>query len=214
MGHESTEQALRALEPLVGEWTLEARGPDGQPWPGAGHASFEWHTSGAHLVQRVVIDAPGAPASTSIIGCDAANGTYIQLYTDERGVCRIYTMRIDARHWTLHREGEPFSQRFIATISDDARTISGGWEKAENGTEFMLDFHLTYRKDLGMGEHQSPGGQDHATDQVTDHAGEAPDDVEAAMMRQVQRMQQRHREGGVDPELADRDDGPAPGGEG
>ncbi len=69
-----------------------------------------------------------------------------------------------------------------------------------------------------MGEHQSPGDQDHATDHatdhVTDHAGEAPDDVEAALMRQVQRMQQRHREGGVDPELADNDDGPAPGGEG
>jgi hypothetical protein len=88
---------------------------------------------------------PGAPDSTSIIGCDAANGTYVQLYSDERGVCRIYTMHIDSKQWILQHEGEPFAQRFIGTISDDART-SGRWEKAENGPEFTVDFYLTYRK--------------------------------------------------------------------
>jgi len=49
-------QALRALEPLVGEWTVEAKGPDGRAWPGQGRASFQWHPSGAHLVQRVTTD--------------------------------------------------------------------------------------------------------------------------------------------------------------
>jgi len=146
MGQASAEQALRALEPLVGEWTVEARGPDGQAWPGAGRASFQWHPSQAHLVQRTVIAMPGAPDSISIIGCDAADGSYVQLYSDERGVCRIYTMRIDNREWILQRDGEPFPQRFIGTISDDARTISGRWEKAENGPEFTVDFYLTYRK--------------------------------------------------------------------
>ena len=146
MGQVSAEQALRALEPLVGEWTVEARAPDGQPWPGAARASFRWHPSRAHLVQEVVTDSPGAPDSTSIIGCDAANGTYVQLYSDQRGVCRIYTMRMDGRRWTLQREGEPFAQRFIAAISDDGRTIAGRWEKAENGRDFTVDFHLTYRK--------------------------------------------------------------------
>jgi hypothetical protein len=89
---------------------------------------------------------PGAPDSISIMGCDAANGSYVQLYSDERGVCRIYSMRIDSREWILQREGEPFPQRFIGTISDDARTIAGRWEKAENGPEFTVDFYLTYRK--------------------------------------------------------------------
>ena len=146
MGQTSAEQALRALEPLVGEWTVEAKGPDGQVWPGAGRASFQWHPSRAHLIQRTVINMPGAPDSISIIGCDAANGSYVQLYSDERGVCRIYSMRIDSREWILQREGEPFPQRFIGTISDDARTIAGRWEKAENGAEFTVDFYLTYRK--------------------------------------------------------------------
>jgi hypothetical protein len=130
----------------VGEWTVEAEGPDGQAWPGAGRASFQWHPSRAHLIQRTVINMPGAPDSISIIGCDAANGSYVQLYSDERGVCRIYSMRIDSREWILQREGDPFPQRFIGTISDDARTIAGRWEKAENGAEFTVDFYLTYRK--------------------------------------------------------------------
>ena len=55
-------------------------------------------------------------------------------------------MKIDSNQLILQREGEPFAQRFIRTISDDARTISGRWEKAENGPEFTVDFYLTYRK--------------------------------------------------------------------
>jgi hypothetical protein len=101
-------QSLASLEPLVGEWTLEATGPDGVAWPGEGRAVFEWHSSGAHLIQRASIDVPGAPASVSIIGCDAANGTFVQLYSDERGVCRIFSMRLDGAEWTLERAGELF----------------------------------------------------------------------------------------------------------
>jgi len=147
MGQPTAEQALRALDVLAGEWSVQASGPDGQPWPGQGRASFQWHPSGAHLVQRVAIDVPGAPDSTSIIGCDAASGSYIQLYSDERGVCRIYAMCIDSNQWILERRGEPFAQRFIGDISEDARTISGRWEKAENSTAFTVDFYLTYRKE-------------------------------------------------------------------
>ena len=36
----------------------------------------------------------------------------------------------------------------------------------------------------------------------------AAEDREAAKMRKVMRMQERHREGGVDPDLDDADDGP------
>jgi len=142
----TAERALEALAPLIGEWTLEAKGPDGQAWPGEGRASFQWHPSGAHVVQHVHVDMPEAPDNTSIIGCDAANGTFVQLYSDDRGVCRIYEMRIGDGQWTLRRDGDPFPQRFVATISPDGRTISGQWEKAEDGTEFALDFYLTYRK--------------------------------------------------------------------
>ena len=48
----TAEEALKRLEPLVGEWTLEAKPPDGPPWPGEARATIEWHDSGAHLVAR------------------------------------------------------------------------------------------------------------------------------------------------------------------
>jgi hypothetical protein len=142
----TAEEALKKLEPLIGEWTLEAKPPDGDPWPGGGRCTFEWHDSGAHLIQRTTVELPEAPDNISVIGCDAANGTYFQLYSDERGVCRVYNMSIGDGVWTLWREGEPFSQRFTATISQEGNTIAGRWEMAENGTNYTTDFDLTYRR--------------------------------------------------------------------
>src|SRR6476659_2860511 len=108
MDQPTAEEALRAMESLVGEWTVEARTPPGSAWDGAtGRASFEWHASHAHLVETSTIDDPEAPDSIAIMGCDAANGTYTQLYSDERGVCRTYAMSIDRNGWKLWREGPP-----------------------------------------------------------------------------------------------------------
>jgi hypothetical protein len=146
MDQPTAEEVLRKLEPLVGEWSLEARSQDGEPWPGGGHATFEWHASGAHLVQRATAELAEAPDNISVIGCDAANGTYFQLYSDERGVCRVYEMRIGNGEWRLWREGEPFAQRFAAAISDDGNTITGRWEIAENGTDYTADFDVVYRR--------------------------------------------------------------------
>jgi hypothetical protein len=92
------------------------------------------------------VEMPEAPDSISIMGCDAANGTYFQLYSDERGVCRVYEMGIGGGEWKLWREGAPFPQRFSATISDDGNTIAGRWEKAPDGHTWETDFNLTYRK--------------------------------------------------------------------
>ena len=142
----TAEDALKRLEPLLGEWALEASSPDGERWPGEGRASFEWHESRAHLIARSTVDVPGAPNTVSIIGCDAANGTYFQLYSDDRGVCRVYQMSIGDGEWKLWREGEPFPQRFTATISEAGDKISGRWEKAEDGTNYTTDFYLTYTR--------------------------------------------------------------------
>lgn len=146
MDQPTAEAALKKLEPLVGEWSLEAHGADGERWPGSGRAVFEWHDSGAHLVERSTADLPEAPDGISIIGCDAANGTFFQLYSDDRGVCRVYEMSIGDGEWKLWRDGEPFSQRFTATISSDGNTITGRWELAEDGSTFTTDFDLIYHK--------------------------------------------------------------------
>lgn len=54
----------------------------------------------------------------------------------------------------------------------------------------------------------APGGSGGETDESPEAAAE---DHEAAMMRKVMRMQKRHREGGVDPELDDPGADDAPG---
>ena len=76
MKQPTAEEALKKLEPLLGEWRMTATPPGGEPWPGEGRTSFEWHDSEAHLVQRWTVDMPAAPDGVAIIGCDAANGTY------------------------------------------------------------------------------------------------------------------------------------------
>jgi hypothetical protein len=146
MEQPKADEALKRLDPLVGEWVLEAKPPDGEPWPGGARSTIEWHDSGAHLVQRMTVEMPEAPNSVSIMGCGGADGTYFQLYSDDRGVSRVYEMTIDDGEWRLWRDGEPFSQRFTATISEDHKTIAGRWELAEDGTNFETDFDLTYRR--------------------------------------------------------------------
>jgi hypothetical protein len=54
----------------------------------------------------------------------------------------------------------------------------------------------------------APGGAGGEADSRPDEAAE---DREAAMMRKVMRIQERHREGGVDPDLDDADADPGPG---
>jgi hypothetical protein len=98
------------------------------------------------LVQRWTVDLPEAPNGTAIIGCDAVNGTYFQLYSDERGVCRVYEMGLRDGEWTLWREGEPFAQRFTGTFSDDGTTISGRWELAQDREDWKTDFDVTYTR--------------------------------------------------------------------
>src|SRR6059058_707296 len=145
MQRPTAEEALKKLEPLLGEWRMTATPPGGEPWPGEARASFEWHDSGAHVVERWTVDMPEAPDGVAIIGCDAADGTYYQLYSDDRGVCRVYQMSIGAGEWKLWREGEPFAQRFTGRFEDGGDKIAGRWERTDDGA-YVTDFDLVYRR--------------------------------------------------------------------
>jgi hypothetical protein len=145
MDQPTAEKALKELEVLVGEWTMEAIPPGGDPWPGEAQAVFEWLDGGQLLLERSTVEMPEAPNGVCVYGCDAANGTYYQLYTDDRNVCRVYEMSVGDGEWKLWREGEPFAQRFTATISDDRDTIEGRWE-LNQGDGWKTDFDLTYRR--------------------------------------------------------------------
>jgi hypothetical protein len=138
--------ALKRLEVLVGEWSMEMVPPEAEPISADARSIFTWHESGAHLLHRWTVALPEAPDGVSIIGCDGAAGTYYQLYSDDRGVCRVYEMSIGAGEWKLWREGEPFSQRFSGSFADDGDTIAGRWEIAEDGETYRTDFNLIYRR--------------------------------------------------------------------
>jgi hypothetical protein len=146
MDQVTAEEALERLEPLIGEWMVEAIAPGGERFPGEARASFRWHDSGAHVIQRATVEMPDAPNVIAIMGCDAASGSYFQLYSDDRGVCRVYEMSIGGGEWKLWRAGGPFPQRFTARFEDRANTIVGRWEKAVDGAHYETDFDLIYER--------------------------------------------------------------------
>jgi len=145
--NESTKTVARErLEALVGEWALEAGPPGEPPWPGGGRVTFEWLDGVPLLIERSHVDMPEAPDGVAVIGCDGMSGTYYQLYTDDRDVQRVYKMSLGDGVWKLWRDGEPFSQRFTGTFSEDGKTIAGRWEIAEDGQTWKTDFDLTYTR--------------------------------------------------------------------
>jgi hypothetical protein len=142
---ESASTTRERLAALVGEWTMEANAPDGPAWPGDARVTFAWLDETPLLIMRTHVDAPGAPDSVAVIGRDASNDTYSQLYTDDRDVQRIYRMSLADGVWKLWRDGEPFAQRFTGTFSADGTTITGRWERGDGGA-WQTDFDLTYRR--------------------------------------------------------------------
>jgi hypothetical protein len=86
----TAEHALKELEVLIGEWTMEAIPPAGEPWPGGAHATFEWLEGDQLVLERSTVEMPEAPDSLCVIGCDAANGTYYQLSHGRPRVCQVY----------------------------------------------------------------------------------------------------------------------------
>jgi hypothetical protein len=142
---------IDVLEPLVGEWSIDARF-EGQPAGGEpGRVVFEWMTGKEFLVQRWAVPHPEAPDGIAIIGPNPAGAGYLQHYFDSRGVARIYGMSFEDGVWTLERNSEDFSplhfsQRYRGTLSADGARIDGAWEICHDGTTWEHDFDLVYTR--------------------------------------------------------------------
>ena len=154
MGSDNEKAPVAALEPLIGDWELEAH-IGGQTLTGA-RASFEWLDGGAFLVQRTDAEIPAnAPPefvanspfpTVTIMGLDDSSGSYSVLYSDGRGVRRVYEMTFDGTTWKQWRAAPGFHQRSEATLSDDGQTIHGRWDSSADGDDWELDFEYTYRR--------------------------------------------------------------------
>ena len=145
-----TQSTLEALEPFVGEWTIEAELAAATPDVEA-KSVFEWMAGKQFLVQRWEIPVPEAPDGLAVIGFDEDTQLYLQHYFDSRGVARLYEMTFSDGVWKLWRKTSDFtplsfSQRFTGTFGDDGNSIEGHWEIAHDHTTWEHDFDLTYRR--------------------------------------------------------------------
>jgi hypothetical protein len=90
--------------------------------------TFDWVEQGAALVMRM--GGAATPAATWIFGRDEAEPDYHVLYTDDRGVSRVYRMSLSDRTWRIWRDTPDFSQLFTAEITAGQDEILGSWQKS------------------------------------------------------------------------------------
>jgi hypothetical protein len=139
--------ALDRLDVLVGRWTVRPK-VEGAP---TAWSEFAWQDGGLFLHQISDADLPDDDTVwpfpvTSVIGFDDTSGEFTTLYADARGVHRVYRMTLVDGVWTIWREAPGFNQRFIGTLSPDRDTVDGRWEMSEDGTDWHVDFELTYTR--------------------------------------------------------------------
>ncbi|MBT2394188.1 hypothetical protein J7E87_33470 [Streptomyces sp. ISL-1] len=150
----ATHPELQRLEPLVGEWLMDAS-IDGRLVARA-RTTFAWLAGGAFLHQHADLEPDASMPSEwldnapfpveSVIGLDDAAGTFTMLYADGRGVSRVYETDVQDGILTIRRAAPAFHQRFAGTIGADGRTITGRWEGSGDGETWTYDFDVTYRK--------------------------------------------------------------------
>lgn len=154
--------ALSRLNPLVGEWDMWAAGHEAGPV----RTEFAWLEGGAYLVQRADVGpstvlppqwAGHTPFPTSTItGYDDTTDEFTTLYADGRGVARVYRTNVAAGVWRQWRAAPGFHQRFTATFDESGDTLTGGWERSEDGETWAVDFDVTYVR-VGAGPRSSAG---------------------------------------------------------
>lgn len=138
----SDTEAVRELDPLVGEWSMGS--PDFQG--PSGRTTFEWLQGGRYLIQRWEIPVPEAPDGIAVIGADGENGEILQHYFDSRGISRVYQLSISDGVLRIWRDEPGFFQRFTGIFSSDGDAINGLWEMSEDGFQWRTDFRLDYTR--------------------------------------------------------------------
>ena len=125
---------------LLGDWATEIRHPLIDD-PVQGRVVVE--PLGAFVVQHATVEHPDFPDSVSIL-----DGSKMH-YFDTRGVARLLAIELRDGGFTLSREPKDesdFWQRFIGELKDDGRTIEGRWETSDEGSNWKLDFPITWTK--------------------------------------------------------------------
>lgn len=138
--------SIRQFDILIGKWTMLGTHPE-LPSAVNGHSSFEWLRDGALLIWRFDWDGGGGiPSAYSVIGHDDTVEPCSMLYTDERGVSRIYQMSLAGGIWKMWRNSPEFSQRLTGTFSDDGNSITSHGELSKDGSTWQPDLSVVYTR--------------------------------------------------------------------
>ncbi|HEX5157966.1 MAG TPA: hypothetical protein VFW17_12190 [Ktedonobacterales bacterium] len=137
--------SMQQFEVLVGEWNMVGTHP-ALPSTVQGHSSFEWLVEGALLLWRFDWQPGDIPSALSVIGCDDVVETCSMLYSDERGVARIYQMRLEGSVWEMWRDSPGFSQRMTGTFSDDGNSITCHGELSHDESTWEPDLSVSYMR--------------------------------------------------------------------
>lgn len=141
---------LDALQPFIGEWTVEGRHVAFRDAVIHGRSVFEWWGERTFLVQHFTFDHPDFPDAISMIGATGPGGGLAQHYFDTRGVHRIYDMTFAGGVWTLMRtavDAKDFDQGMRARFSADGNSITGEWKRSEPGThELQHDLSVIFTR--------------------------------------------------------------------
>ena len=135
-------RGVKPLDVLMGEWVTTSKTyPEGR-----GRTAVTLTEDGKFVRIDSSVEDDRFPHSTLLVGADDSRDECTVLYYDSRGVYRVYLMSVTGDEWRMWRDAPGFNQRYIGTIKDGGSTIEGQWEMSEDGTNWHVDFDLTYRK--------------------------------------------------------------------
>lgn len=137
--------SMQQFAVLIGEWTMVGSHPQ-LPFPAHGHSIFEWLREDSLLAWHFNWEPGEIPNAFSVIGRDDAVESCSVLYSDERGVGRIYQMTLKDGVWKMWRDSAGFSQRVTGTVSSDGKSIECRGELSRDGNHWEPDLDVTYRR--------------------------------------------------------------------
>lgn len=142
-------QPTRSMKPfaiLVGEWKMVGTHP-ALPSEVHGHSSFSWLIQDGLLLWHFDWERDcGIPSALSVIGHDDSVQNCSMLYSDERGVSRIYQMSLEDGVWKMWRDVPGFSQRMTGMISSDGNTMTCHGELSRDGSHWEQDLDVIYMR--------------------------------------------------------------------
>jgi hypothetical protein len=127
------DPALKRLDVLVGTWDMKGRTLHSDEDNITGWNTFEWMPGGFFLKSIGEINFNGVNIqSLELIAYDPASQTFpSRVYSNLGGDVLLYYWDVQG-NTVMHSDA---SSKYTGTLSDDGRTLSGGWRPKEGEKE-------------------------------------------------------------------------------